>query len=85
MTREELANPDQREVAQLSKLLLTVPEAARALGVSRSKVYDLIARRSLRSLRLDGCRRVPVEALETYIAGLMAEQQEEVFFYGTAP
>lgn len=77
MPREELLQlrTIQEKEALMSRLLLTVPEAATALGVSRSKVYELITRRSLRSLRLDGCRRVPVEALEAYIAELLEEQE----------
>lgn len=66
--------------ASTSRLLLTVPEAGAALGISRSKVYELIARRALRSVRIDGSRRVPVEALETYVAELLSDQQEEALY-----
>jgi excisionase family DNA binding protein len=58
----------------MSKLLLTVPEAAAALAISRSKLYELIAARVIRSVRIDGSRRVPVEVLEAYVAGLLAEE-----------
>lgn len=69
---------------EVPKLLLTVPEAAAALGLSRSKVYELIARRSLRSLRVDGSRRVPVEALDAYIAKLLANQEEEALYVASS-
>lgn len=46
----------------MTKLLLTVPEAAEALGISRSKLYQLISAGTVRSVRIDGSRRVPVEA-----------------------
>jgi excisionase family DNA binding protein len=49
----------------------TVPEAAEALAISRSKLYELIAAGLVRSVRIDGSRRVPVEALETYVAHLL--------------
>ena len=58
------------------RLLLTVPEAADALAISRSKLYELLAAGLVRSVRIDGSRRVPVEALEAYVATLL--DQEEV-------
>ena len=58
----------------MGKLLLTVPEAAAALAISRSKLYELLAAGLLRSVRIDGARRVPVEALEAYVAGLLDQE-----------
>ena len=55
------------------RLLLTVPEAAEALGISRSKLYQLISAGIVRSVRIDGSRRVPVESLTAYINQLMEE------------
>ncbi|GAA2607704.1 helix-turn-helix domain-containing protein [Actinomadura fulvescens] len=52
-------------------LLLTVPEAAKALAISRSKLYELLASGALRSVRIDGSRRIPTEALTTYINRLI--------------
>jgi excisionase family DNA binding protein len=57
----------------VTKLLLTVPEAANALGISRSKLYELIKAGAISSLRIDGSRRVPYRALTTYIDQLMKE------------
>ena len=57
----------------MSKLLLTVREAAEALGIGRSKVYDLMNRGALRSVYIDGCRRIPAAAVEEYVAELVAE------------
>jgi excisionase family DNA binding protein len=54
-----------------ARLLLTVPEAAEALAISRSKLYELLAAGVVASIRIDGSRRVPLAALETYIAGLL--------------
>jgi excisionase family DNA binding protein len=59
----------------VSRLLLTVPEAAEALAISRSKLYELIAAGLVRSVRIDGSRRVPVEALESYVAGLLDREE----------
>jgi len=60
----------------MTRLLLTVPEAAESLAISRSKLYELIAAGLIRSVRIDGSRRVPIEALQTYVAQLL--DQEEV-------
>ena len=60
----------------MTRLLLTLPEAAEALAISRSKLYELFAAGLVRSVRIDGSRRVPIEALEAYVATLL--DQEEV-------
>jgi excisionase family DNA binding protein len=57
----------------VTKLLLTVPEAATALGTSRSKLYELIKAGAITSLRIDGSRRIPYRALTNYIDQLMKE------------
>jgi excisionase family DNA binding protein len=59
----------------MTRLLLTVPEAAEALAISRSKLYELIATGLIRSVRIDGSRRVPVEALETYVSQLLDQME----------
>jgi excisionase family DNA binding protein len=61
----------------VTRLLLTVPEAAEARAISRSKLYGLIAAGLVRSVRIDGSRRVPVEALETYVAHLLDREETE--------
>ena len=57
----------------MPKLLLTVPEAAEALAISRSKLYELLTSGALRSVRIDGSRRIPLNALNDYIDALMEE------------
>ena len=59
----------------MTRLLLTVPEAAEALAISRSKLYELIAAGLIRSVRIDGSRRVPVEALQTYVTQLLDQEE----------
>ena len=53
-------------------LLMTVPEAAETLAISRSKLYELMASGAIASIRIDGSRRIPVTALEDYISRLLA-------------
>lgn len=49
------------------KLLLTVPEAASALGVGRSVVYELLLAGDLSGIRIGRARRIPVHELERFI------------------
>jgi excisionase family DNA binding protein len=58
----------------VSRLLLTVPEAAEALAISRSKLYELLAIGAVASVRIDGARRIPLSALESYVARLLARE-----------
>ena len=51
-----------------------MPEAAAALAISRSKLYELLAVGLVRSVRIDGSRRIPVEALEAYVACLLDQE-----------
>lgn len=54
----------------MERLLLTAKEAADALGIGRSKVYELIMSGKLESVRIGGSRRVPVEALRDFVDSL---------------
>lgn len=63
---------DRLEV-HMEKLLLSPEEAAEALGVGRSRVYDLMRTRQLSSVRIGRSRRVPVAAVHAYVERL-AEQ-----------
>jgi excisionase family DNA binding protein len=49
------------------RMVLRPAEAAEALGVSRSKVYELIAAGAIPSVRVGGCIRVPLAALREWI------------------
>jgi excisionase family DNA binding protein len=56
--------------AQPAKLLLTPLEAAEALSISRSLLYDLLLRKHIFSVKVGGTRRIPLQALHTYVAEL---------------
>ena len=58
----------------MPRLLITVPEAAKALAISRSKLYELLASGAIASIRIDGSRRIPLTALEEYVSRLLAER-----------
>ncbi|GAA3866473.1 helix-turn-helix domain-containing protein [Streptomyces sp. NPDC003631] len=51
----------------------TVPEVMTALRLSRSKVYDLIRTKQLRSFTSGRARRIPVDAVRQYMHNRMEE------------
>jgi excisionase family DNA binding protein len=53
------------------KLLLTVSETATALGMGRSKVYEMVRDGVIPSVKIDGCRRVKASALAAYVEALL--------------
>lgn len=58
---------DQMTTLNATKLLLTPNEAAEQLAVSRTKVDELMAAGTLRSIHIGRLRRVPVDALRDFI------------------
>ncbi len=51
-----------------AKVLLTVEEVAEAMGLGRTYVYELVMRREIRRIKLGRKRRIPVTALEEFVA-----------------
>ena len=47
--------------------LVTLPAAARLLGVSRSKLYELVAAGELPTVRIGRSRRIAVADLEQFV------------------
>jgi excisionase family DNA binding protein len=56
-------------VSTNDKRALRINEAAALYGLSRSSLYVLMARGSLRSVKLGGRRLIPRDAIESLIAG----------------
>ena len=59
-----------------NQLLLTPTEAARALGIGRSKLYELMQEGALESVHIGACRRIPTDALLTLVAELRGSQAD---------
>jgi excisionase family DNA binding protein len=57
-----------------NKLLLTVEEAARRLSICRAHLYGFLLSGEIQSVCLGRSRRIPVAALEAFIARLEGEQ-----------
>lgn len=56
------------------KVLLTVPEAAKRLSLSRTFTYELVMSGALESLKLGKARRIPVAALGKFVEARRAER-----------
>lgn len=52
------------------KLLLTPVEAGGALGISRTRIFALLAAGAIESVQMGRSRRIPVAALEDFVANL---------------
>ncbi len=55
------------------RLLLTVEEAARRLGIGKTLAWELVWAGVLPSVRLGRCVRIPLAALEEWIARRVRE------------
>jgi excisionase family DNA binding protein len=54
----------------MDRLLLTPNEAAVALGIGRSKVYELLRTGALPSVRIGTCRRISTDGLSAFLRSL---------------
>jgi excisionase family DNA binding protein len=60
----------------MEQMLLRPMEAAEAIGIGRSKIYELLASGELPSIRIGGSVRVPVDKLREWIDRKAAERAE---------
>jgi excisionase family DNA binding protein len=65
--KRQLQNNGGMEMQE--QLAVSIPEAARRLGLSIRTVATLVARRELRSRKVGRRRIIPVAALESFIRG----------------
>jgi excisionase family DNA binding protein len=72
--KEALLMNSDLDHSSVRRLLLRPAEAAIALGISRSRVYELLAAGELPCVELGSSRtkRIPVEALQGWIAKQLA-------------
>jgi excisionase family DNA binding protein len=55
-------------------LLLSVEEAAAQLRIGRSRMFELIRRGDVLSVKVGGSRRVPFDSVKAYVDRLVSEQ-----------
>jgi excisionase family DNA binding protein len=58
---------------KIEPLLYTIPEAATALRISRTKLYELLDSGEIESIHIGRSRKIPAEALRIYIDRLRAQ------------
>jgi len=61
-----VATIDLPEVTEMRNV--KVKDAATIMACSRSKVYDLMSEGRLRSMKIDGARRIPLSAIREFLA-----------------
>ncbi len=60
------------------KLLLSVDEAAAAMSLGRSLIYDLVMCQQIASIKVGRMRRIPVAALQEFVQRQLTNGQEGV-------
>jgi excisionase family DNA binding protein len=55
------------------KLLLTVDEAAAALGISRSNLFNILGAGGIASVKVGRLRRIPAAELDRFVARLLEQ------------
>lgn len=67
--RARLSRGVEEAPAAGEPLLISVPEAARLLGLGRTKLYELIATGEIEVVRIGRAARVPVASLRDFVDG----------------
>ncbi len=65
-------------------LALTIAEAAAALRICRTKIYDALRAGDLDSYRVGRMRRIPLASVQAYQARLIAEERARRMLGGAA-
>ncbi len=71
-----LLDGDGRVLAGGGQLLLTPEQAAQRLALGRTRVYALLRGGAIESVKIGRSRRIPLKALERYVAQLCVEAGE---------
>lgn len=58
---------------RVAPLLLKPEDAAEALGIARTRVYQLIRTKEIQSVKIGKLRRIPVAAVQAYVDRLQSE------------
>ena len=58
--------------AAVPKVLLTIEEAAQAMSLGRTFVYELVMRNEIQSVKVGRKRRIPVFALQEFVVRQLA-------------
>ena len=69
-TSDASPDPVDRPLIPRPRLVLTVEQAAEALGIGRTLMYELVGTGAVESVRIGRLRRIPAQALAAYVEGL---------------
>lgn len=70
-------SPATPTTAQPDRLVYTIREAALALRISRTKLYELLDSGQIESVHIGRSRKIPADALRTYLDHLREEQHRK--------
>lgn len=73
--REPEPAPPQQARQMPDRVLLTVEEAAKRLGIGKTKAYELVKSGAIESVQIGRLRRVHVDAVNAYAAALVSAQR----------
>ena len=62
------------DIEQKPRLMLTIPEAAEMLAISRSTLYQLVSAGALATVSIGRLRRIPADELVDFVGRLRREQ-----------
>jgi excisionase family DNA binding protein len=79
----EVENQENNHMRQ--PLLLTAEQAATALAICRTKVYELLRNGELESVQIGASRRIPTAALEDYVQRLRDQHRSVADTRGRTP
>jgi excisionase family DNA binding protein len=64
------------EELEVPRLLLTPEETAHALGIGRTKVYELMLTNALDSVKIGTLRRIPADAVVDFVRSLRVDRPQ---------
>lgn len=77
MTTDLSGDAAETPEAQPIRLVLTIEQAARRLGIGRTLMYSLVMSGEVESVMIGRLRRIPVECLAEYVIKLRNAQQTD--------
>lgn len=63
---------ERRSAGDTTLVALTVAEAARRIGIGRTKLYEYVASGEIASVKIGSLRRIPAEAVNEFLASRLA-------------
>ena len=69
---KHLANNGMADIER--KVLCSVPDLAAMLSIGRTAAWELVRKRTIRSVKIGRTRRVPLAAIHEYLERLLDEE-----------